>query len=58
MCLSFLLCFSFVAVDGAQIRKALPDVFAFEKQKKMAIGRQNLLSSPRVIGKEGDCLMF
>ena len=58
MCLSFLLYFSFVAVDDVQIREALPDVFAFEKQKRMAIGRQNLLSSPRGIGKEGDCLMF
>ena len=52
------LLFLFVAVDDVQIRKALPDVFAFEKQKKMAIGRQNLLSSPRVISKEGDCLIF
>ena len=58
MCLSFLLCFSFVAVDDVQIRMALPDVFASERQKKIAIGLQNLLSSPIVIGKQGDCLMF
>ena len=58
MCLSFLLCFSFVAVDDVQIREALPDIFAFERQQTLAIGRQNLSSSPRVIGKEGDCLMF
>ena len=58
MCLSFLLCFLFVAVDDVQIREALPDVFACKRQQKMAVGRQNLLSSPRATGMQGDCLMF
>ena len=43
----------FVSVDDVQILEALPDVFAFERQQKMVVGRQNLLSSPRVTGKQG-----